>query len=583
MPDAAQSTAAGVRWDLTRLFAGAAAARAALEDGAARATALRARVDEIPGLDPAGLSRLLDETSELAGLRDLLNDEWGYGALRLLADADDDEARDLLAGSQVELLVVGDAVRAVAIAIGDADPPAAAAELAPYRHWIRHQAAIAGSRLGPDAEDAFAARTATAATAWGRLSQESLMAATVPFDAGAGETPHGVVELRLLAYHADRDVRLRAEEALAGIYEDSLPLLATCLDAIVSDRLAEDRLRRRADPMEATLVVDEVDRTTVERVLTAIEGSTGMLERWYERKRVALGLERIEACDRLGPVGPEPAIAWEETVALCIEAQGAVSPELAQQARDVFDGRRVDAERRPGKDGGIFCAAFAPGEAFLFLSYLDTAVGTLTVAHELGHATHYQRSAAMGTRWLAFEPESSAFCEVPSTLAELVVAERLREVLPVEEGKAALRLAVEGIFGLVHLAAVLTRFEQDACARRASGEALTPDRIREIWVARERAVFGELARPLGVLDWPHPFSDRFYNYQYAYSYLATLNLLASRRADPERFGAQYLAMLDATGTGSPAQLLALCGLDVEDAAVWERGLAELDRLCDLAW
>ena len=42
-------------------------------------------------------------------------------------------------------------------------------------------------------------------------------------------------------------------------------------------------------------------------------------------------------------------------------------------------------------------------------------------------------------------------------------------------------------------------------------------------------------------------------------------------------------MLEATGTGSPAQLLARCGLDVEDPDIWRQGFAELDRLCELAW
>ncbi len=579
----ATSSAAGVRWDLGKLFPDAAAARAALAEAGARAASLRAQVGRVPELDADGLRRLLDETSELAAFRDLLDEEWGYAALRLLSDLSDVEARDLTAESEVGLTAVRAAVRAVEHAIGEAAPRDAAPPGSPYRHWIEHQVAVAESRLASAAEDAFAARAPTALTGWGRLSQEVLTTASVAFDAGDGVRPQGVVELRLLHYHADRDVRMRAEQALTRIYRANLSVLATCLDAVIADRLAEDRLRGRTDPMAATLAVDEVDRETVEQLLEAVEGSADIVGRWYEHKRQALGLDRIEACDRLAPVGREPAIAWSETVDLCTTVLGSLSPALGGHAQGVFDGGRVDAERRPGKDGGIFCAPFPTGQAFVFLSYLDTAVGTLTVAHELGHAAHFERSHAVGTPWLAFEPSSAAFCEVPSTFAELAVAEHLRETLPEEEGKAALCVAVEGVFGLVHLVAVLTRFEQDACARRAEGQALTPERIEELWLTRERAVFGDLAQPLGVLDWPHPFGARFYGYQYAYSYLAALNLLALRRDDPERFGARYLAMLDATGTGSPATLLALCGLDMADPAVWQRGLAELERLCELAW
>ena len=48
---------------------------------------------------------------------------------------------------------------------------------------------------------------------------------------------------------------------------------------------------------------------------------------------------------------------------------------------------------------------------------------------------------------------------------------------------------------------------------------------------------------------PHVFIARFYGYQYTYATLAALCLGALRRADPERFARDYVAMLEATGTG----------------------------------
>ena len=82
---------------------------------------------------------------------------------------------------------------------------------------------------------------------------------------------------------------------------------------------------------------------------------------------------------------------------------------------------------------------------------------------------------------------------------------------------------------------------------------------------------------------PHVFIARFCGHQYTYATLAALCLGALRRADPERFARDYVAMLEATGTGSPAQLLARCGLNVEDPGIWQQGFAEFDRFCELAW
>jgi oligoendopeptidase F len=579
-----ESSAVGVRWDLALIFTDAAEARSVLADAVARARALEEQVDGIDDLDPAGLALLLDEASTLAGLQEVFHEDFGYGALRLLADASDTEARDLVAECEANVGILRDGLRAVALAVGSRPGLAEVPQLASYRHWLDHQSSLASARLEPVAERAFAARAPSAAGAWGRLSQEILTAASVPFDAGEGEHPHGVVELRLLRLHPDRDVRRRADEALLGIYEENLQVAAACLDAVIADRLGEDRLRGRDDPMAATLAVDEVDAHTVELLLAAVERNTGILTRWYERKREALGVGQIERYDRIAPVGDPPPILWPDAVAATCEVFDGLSPRLGDIARGIFAEHRVDAERRAGKDGSIFCAGF-PGEygVFVFLSYIESASGATMVGHEMGHGVHFAAATAARPWLAAFEPATAAFFEVPSTFAELAVAEHLSTTIGSEAGKALLRGALEGVFQLIFGASVMTRFEQDACASRGSGQALTPERIRELWRARDEAMYGRLARPLGVLNAPHAFIARFYGYQYTYATLAALGLSVLRRADPERFALDYVAMLEATGSGTPAHLLAGCGLDVGNPDVWEQSLSELERLCDLAW
>ncbi|MDH5333997.1 MAG: M3 family metallopeptidase [Thermoleophilia bacterium] len=579
------SSAAGVRWDLSRAFADTAAARTALGRARTLAAELAGQAPAAAELEPAVLRELLDRVSELVELRDALDPEFGYPGLRLLADLSDGEARDLIAECEAGLEPVHEALRTVQRSVGARPELARSTELGPYRYWAEHQAARASERLGAEAETAYAARTPTASSAWGRLSQEILTAASVEFDAGEGPRPHGVVELRLLGHHESRDVRRSAQEALRGVYREHAAVSAACLDAVIADRVAEDRLRGRADPMAATLAVDGVDRATVERVLTAAEERAGILAGWYERKRRALGADVIEPYDRFGPAGVDgPAVTWERAAAAASEAFDELSTGLGGLVREVIVARGVDAERRPRKDGGIFCASLPEGYGtYVFLSYLDSAKGATDLAHELGHAAH-DEVAKRALPWLVLvEPASAAFFEVPSTLGEIVVAEHLADTIGGEPGKALLRSALEGLMSLLYEAAVLTRFEQDACARRASGQVLTPERLEELWWARDVAVNGRLAEPLGLMSWSHPYQARFYGYQYTYAILAALCLARSRREQPDGFGVAYRAMLEATGTGPPAELLARCGLDVTRPSLWHDGFDELERLCDLAW
>lgn len=588
MPDVSErngSSAEGVRWELRRVFADAAAARAAHADLVARSERLAAEASAIDSLDAPGVRRLLDEASELAELRDVLDESFGYAGLRLHADLGDTEALDLAAEGETPLAAARDALRSVAAAVGNRPSLAGDQALGHYRHWVEHQVALAGARLDPAAETAFAARRSSASIAWGRLSQDVLTAASVPFDDGGGEREVGVVELRLLRHHAERGVRRRATEALDAVYRANAPVMAACLDAAVADRLVEDRLRGRDDPMAETLAIDEVDRGTVDAVIAATEERVDVLQDWYERKRLALGVEQIEPCDRFGAVTDDvPPISWDDAVNACESVLDELSPGLGKHARAVVDANGIDAEQRRGKSGAIFCAPLPVDRGtYVFLTYLDSAKGAADLAHELGHAVHYE-VAKRALPWLvAVEPASAAFFEVPSTLAEILVAERLAATIGGEHGKAVMREALESTLSLLYEAAVLTRFEQDACRARGEGAALTPAVIERLWLARDRAVSGPLAEPLGVMSWPHPFQARFYGYQYTYATLAALCLASVRRNDPPRFARDYVAMLEATGTGPPAQLLAGCGLDVGNADTWHRGFDELARLCELAW
>ena len=194
-----------------------------------------------------------------------------------------------------------DGIRRLAQAAGARPALGRGTGLASYRHWLEHQVSLTSARLDPEAEKAFATRAPSASSAWGRLSQEILTAASVPFDGGTGRAAARRRRAAAPPLHEDRDVRRRADEALLGIYEANIQVAAACLDAVVADRLGEDRLRGRNDPMAATLAVDEVDAATVELLLSAVERNTGILERWYDRKRDALGLDEIERYDRLAP------------------------------------------------------------------------------------------------------------------------------------------------------------------------------------------------------------------------------------------------------------------------------------------
>ncbi len=580
MPHVANDSAEGVRWDLTRVFADGDAARRALADLDAAAAAL-----EAPGDDIAQIRAALDAHDDVVRVAEALHDEWGYAALRLSADLEDVEARDLATAAVPVLERVRTACRALEARYGDLSDAALADErLAPYRHYLGRRRAERAFRLDPVAEQAFAARGDAASTAWRRLYDDTMTAVSVPFDAGEGVEPHSLNALRALLWDGDRDVRLRSVAAATEARAAVAATAAACLDAVIGDRLVEDRLRGHDDPMGATLFTDQVSRADVESLLTAIEGRPSIVRRWYERKAAALGIGECTEADRMAPVGDQREVPWSEAVTIAHDVFGALGDEPRVLAPELTAGGLIDAEPRTDKSAGVFCAPLPQGfPSLIQLTYRDMPSDAFTLAHELGHALHFELAKAAHP-WLSVDRSiSMAVTEIPSTTSEIAAVDRAIATSAAADRGPLLRGFAESMFDLVFEAAALCRFEQDAAALRAAGTSLTADRLAGLWRARIEPYFGAAAAPDAWLEWPHPYGARFYNYQYPFAFLCSFGLASLRRADPDGFGRRYTEMLRAGGSLPPAGLLAICGLDLADPGLWETGLDEIERLCDEAW
>ena len=574
--DVPGESAVGVRWDLSRVFADTAAARAALDRLADAADTLRPG-----GAAPAEVRATLDAHDAVARLADALHDEYGYAALRLSADLEDVEARDFVTASLPVLERVRLAMRGLERGYGDLDDATVSSpQLAPYRHYLARRRAERGHALDGAAEAAFAARGDAANGAWRRLYDDTMTAIEVPFDAGDGPQPHGLEALDALLRHPDRELRLRAAETAAAARADVQDVAAASLDAVIGDRLAEDRLRGYEGPMGATLFTDQVDPAAVEALLTAIERRAAIPRAWYQRKAAALGIEAATAADRMVAVGPSPEIPWDTGVEIAREVFRPLGDEADGVVAAMTAGGLIDAEPRPGKSAGVYCACLPQGfPSLIQLTYRSEARDALTLAHELGHAVHFELAKAANP-WLSVDRSlSMAVIEIPSTTAEIAALDATLERTAADGRRSVLQAFLESMFDLVFETAALCRFEQDATAMRSAGEALTAERLAALWQARIEPYFGTASAPDAWLVWPHPYGARFYNYQYSFAYLCSFLLATLRRADGTAFAGRYTAMLRAGGSLPPAELLAMCGLDLTDPALWERGLDEIERLC----
>jgi oligoendopeptidase F len=515
-----------------------------------------------------------------------------YVHLRESVDVTAEENKDLSASVDRALVEAANALRFfdlewIALPKERARELHDAPEVARDRHYLMALRRFAPYTLSEPEERMLAERGPAAVGAWQTLFGRITSTLEVPFDAGQGEEPHTIDRLLAHMRDPDRDLRRRALETLYAALAPHRDTLAHTYDTLVGDRLAMDRLRGHASPMERTHLRNELPGEVVERMLSAVERHYGLAQRWFRVKAGILGLDRLELHDQYAPIGEGRSVDYPEARRLIDESFGRFSPRVASLAGGFFDERRIDAEPRVGKRGGAFCAPVAQDASpYVLMNFTDRMDDVMTLAHELGHGMHFTLASEEQTALSA--GTGLALAEVPSTFAELLAFDHL---MATETDPATRRALVseraEGSFATVFRQTVLTRYEQRAYDLRDTGKALSPERLSEIWLEENLKYYGDsIDLPDGYgLGWsyiPHFISTRFYTYAYVFAHLSTLALYARYRERGEDFVGDYLAFLAAGGSMGPADLLSSLGVDLDDPDVWEPGFAEMERVVDAA-
>ncbi len=578
-------SAQGVRWDLSDLYQGP--SDPALERDLAAA---RARVERfaatwrgrIAALDANGLRQALAEYEEI---QELARRPGFYAELLTAFDTQDQTALALeqrTAEEQTELRTVLVFFELEILALDDAAMRALLADeaLAPYRHFLTQLRRFKPHVLGEAEERILARKDISGRAAFVQLYDE--LAGSLRFRIGERDLSEG--EVLALLHHPDRARRREALATLLAAYDrERLPLTAI-MNALLLDHRIECEMRGHSDVTSPTHLANEIAPEIVAVMMDAVDRHTPTIRRFLRLKARLLGLPRLGIADVYAPLETVATpVPWATGRAIVLDAFGRFDPRVAALAAELLDRAHVDAEVRPHKRPGAFCAALGPSLVpYVLSTYTGNGRDVATLAHELGHAVHYQ--LARGQSFLHYDPPL-VLAETASVFAEMLVTDHL--LARASDPAARQRLLVETldeIYGTVFRQHTLTRFEMAAHAARRSGR-LDHDALSELWMTEQARLFDDSVEldPVYRNGWsyiPHFIHSRFYCYSYAFGELLTLALFQRYREEGPAFVPAYLDLLAAGGSTAPADLAARLGFDLAAPAFWDRGCAAIAAMVD---
>ena len=463
----------------------------------------------------------------------------------------------------------------------------AAPELAVYRHYLDNLRRRAPHVRSAEVEQLLAAASeplSAPGSAYTLLAEGDLRFADALDSAGQ---PHQVAtgNITELLQSPDRALRRSAYNS----FQDGFLALRNTFGALYAGSVKGDVFRAQArgypSALEASLHAANVPLAVYENVIDACRRHLPLWHRYWELRRRALGLERLEECDIFAPLSPPQNIPYEQAVELICDGIAPLGEEYVAVSRAGLTSERwVDRYPNQGKTSGAYSGGAYGTRPFILMNYDGSLSSVSTLAHELGHSMHSWLTNR--TQPPIYSGYSLFVAEVASNFNQALLRGRL---LQEDRGDAftlaLLEEALHNFHRYLFVMPILSQFEQRAHGMVEAGEALTGEILSAILVELLREGYG----PAMALDdaragvtwaqFPHLY-ENFYVYQYA-SGIAAANALAAEVLQGAPGAAErYLQFLSAGGSLYPLEALRLAGIDMSSPEPLDRAFQVLAGYLD---
>jgi oligoendopeptidase F len=586
MSAVAESAYPQVRWDLSALFSGIedpkieATIQRVSEGSDAFASRYRGKIDA--NVDAAVLATAIREIEELSNE---LSKPVNFASLVFSTNTGDSKFGAFLqrmqeASSDIQVKLMFFELEIQALPQETVDRLLQSPELSNYRHWLNQVRLYSPHRLSEPEEVILEKTSNVAGRAWVRLFEE--MVSNHEFT--VGDEKLNMEGVLTLLREPDRKKRQAAADALTAGLKAMQRVLVFAYNTLLQEKKIEDELRRYGFPEQSRHLANELDRETVDLVVSMCRENYSLVERFYKVKREILGLDKLTHIDRYAPLfDTKEKVEFERAEQIILDSFSRFSSDMSKAAQEFFDSHWIEAEPRAGKAGGAYCSYNTPDtHPVVFMSYMNKMDDVMTLAHELGHGVH-----------ASFSREQSLFnfhgtlplAELASTFGEMLVFDSLVKNASRRDKLALYAEKIEGVFATVFRQAAMFRFEQ-AChkARREKGE-LSAEEFGELWQSHLQEMFGNSVE-LGEQHkcwWSyigHFVFAPFYVYAYSFGELLVLSLYEMAKREGPSFAAKYVDLLKLGGSQTPHDLMAGIGVDLRSRSFWQGGIAAMGALVE---
>ncbi|QBP41700.1 oligoendopeptidase F [Paenisporosarcina antarctica] len=389
----------------------------------------------------------------------------------------------------------------------------------------------------------------------------------------------------------DRRVREDAFHAMYATYGKFRNTFASTLSGNVKRDNVNARIRNFTSARHAAMSENQIPEQVYDNLITTVNKNLHLLQRYVSLRKKVLGLDELHMWDLYTPLVKEVKmeIPYEEAKGIMLKSFAPLGEEYTSIATKGLENRWVDVVENKGKRSGAYSSGSYGTNPYVLMNWQDNVNNLFTLAHEFGHSLHSYYSRA--SQPFVYGNYSIFVAEVASTCNEALLNEYMLKTVDDEQKRIyLLNYWLEGFRGTVFRQTMFAEFEHLIHKMDQEGEALTADKLTEVYYDLNKKYFGDdivIDEEIG-LEWariPH-FYYNYYVYQYSTGYSAAVALSNQILSEGQPAVDRYInKFLKAGCSDTPIEVLKKAGVDMTSTApieeackVFEQKLAELESL-----
>ncbi|CCQ35393.1 oligoendopeptidase PepF [Natronomonas moolapensis 8.8.11] len=401
-------------------------------------------------------------------------------------------------------------------------------------------------------------------------------------DPEGGERRITLSNFTKLQKHPDRAFRKRSYEAFYDEWDEYRNSVATAYkNSVKADRKLADA-RHYDSARAAALDGPNVPVDVYETLVGTVEDNLDVLHRHAELKRDALEVDELRMWDLYAPIaeGESPDLEYDRAKEYVIDAVEPLGDAYRDRMAEGLESRWVDVYETANKQSGAYSGGTYDSQPYILLNYHEDIASMYTLAHELGHSMHSELTS--DEQPYVYSGYEIFVAEVASTVNEALLTRHLLETVEDERFRRhVLDEYLERFRSTLFRQTMFADFEHRAHELDAAGEALTPDRLDELY----RGLKSEYYEPAKIDDriareWmriPH-FYRAYYVYQYATGISAANAIVDQITSEGEPAAADYREFLRSGSRAYPLELLETAGIDMSTSEPVEAAIDAYDAM-----